>query len=247
MTELIIDCISDLHGHYPNLAGGDLLIVAGDLTAGDTDQDWCKFEHWLFTQNYEQKIIVAGNHDNFLQSADEHRMWKYWDKIPNVTYLCDSGTEFEGLKIWGTPWTLPFLQQNPHCMAFTVKNEDEFSDKMEKCDDHIDILITHEPPYGIRDMIRDDLSPAVRHAGSNYLYAWFKYVQRPYLHVFGHIHEGYGIEKEFMSWDNKYTISVNASHVNRYYNPVNQPIRVELNVRPIQLLSRQESNLPEGK
>ncbi len=30
---MIIDCISDLHGYYPKLEGGDLLIVAGDLTA----------------------------------------------------------------------------------------------------------------------------------------------------------------------------------------------------------------------
>ena len=30
---MIIDCIADLHGHYPKLEGGDLLIVAGDLTA----------------------------------------------------------------------------------------------------------------------------------------------------------------------------------------------------------------------
>lgn len=28
---MIIDCISDLHGEYPILEGGDLLIVAGDL------------------------------------------------------------------------------------------------------------------------------------------------------------------------------------------------------------------------
>jgi len=28
---MIIDCISDLHGYYPELEGGDLLIIAGDL------------------------------------------------------------------------------------------------------------------------------------------------------------------------------------------------------------------------
>lgn len=30
---MIIDFISDTHGHYPELEGGDLLIVAGNPTA----------------------------------------------------------------------------------------------------------------------------------------------------------------------------------------------------------------------
>lgn len=38
---MIIDCISDLHGYYPELGGGDLLIVAGDLTARDTPEEHC--------------------------------------------------------------------------------------------------------------------------------------------------------------------------------------------------------------
>lgn len=32
---MIIDCIGCLHDHYPELEGGDLLIVTGDLTARD--------------------------------------------------------------------------------------------------------------------------------------------------------------------------------------------------------------------
>ena len=35
---MIIDCISDLHGAYPHLEGGDLLIVGGDLTSRDSVQ-----------------------------------------------------------------------------------------------------------------------------------------------------------------------------------------------------------------
>jgi Icc-related predicted phosphoesterase len=38
-----IDCIADLHGHYPKLEGGDLLIVAGDLTARDTNEEHVRF------------------------------------------------------------------------------------------------------------------------------------------------------------------------------------------------------------
>ena len=238
---MIIDCISDLHGHYPKLDGGDLLIVGGDWTKTDSFDELQFFEkEWLRHQDYRKIILIAGNHDNMAQQCG-------WVGSGKIDYLCDTGTEFEGLKIWGMPWSILFKGQNPNCCAFTVKNEEELSDKMEVIPHDIDILITHEAPYGIRDMLRDQMYPDVRHVGSRYLYNWFKYIQRPYLHVFGHIHEGYGIEKEFMSWDDKYVTSVNASHVNAHYNPVNQPIRVELNVRPIQLLSRQESNLPEGK
>lgn len=233
MTKLIIDCISDLHGHYPKLSGGDILIIAGDLTCNDKPTQYLKFWNWLGEQNYKKIIYIGGNHDNYLQQCSSIVN----EVCSNAQYLCDSGTEFEGLKIWGMPWSILFKGQNPNCCAFTVNNEDELSDKMESIPHNIDILITHEAPYSIRDMIRDQIYPDVRHVGSRYLYNWFKYVQRPYLHVFGHIHEGYGIEKEFISWDNKDVISVNASHVNAWYNPVNQPIRIELNVTPINKFS----------
>ena len=36
---MIIDCISDLHGFFPKLEGGDLLIIAGDLTARDKPEE----------------------------------------------------------------------------------------------------------------------------------------------------------------------------------------------------------------
>lgn len=215
---MIIDCISDLHGFYPKLEGGDLLIVAGDLTARDEEKEWVKFETWLFNQKYKQKIIVAGNHDNFMQSMDEHRVWKYWNRIPHVTYLCDSGTKFENLKIWGTPWTKTFKGMNPHCKAFTVDTEEELADKIEMIPQDTDILITHSLPWTILDK-----TVAGRHAGSTHLFGYIKYACRPKLHVFGHIHEAYGQIEHFTG-----CISVNASHVNEKYQPVNKPIRVIL-------------------
>jgi Icc-related predicted phosphoesterase len=48
---MIIDCISDLHGAQPKLEGGDLLIVAGDLTARDTEQQ--------ATKGHEEAVSVC--------------------------------------------------------------------------------------------------------------------------------------------------------------------------------------------
>ncbi len=50
---MVIDCIADLHGYYPNLDGGDLLIVAGDLTANDKSHQYIEFYKWI------QKQVIA--------------------------------------------------------------------------------------------------------------------------------------------------------------------------------------------
>lgn len=215
---MIIDCISDLHGHYPELEGGDLLIVAGDLTARDTHGEYLRFFHWLHNQKYKHYIFIAGNHDTLIEK----------DEVPvsglgNTTYLCDSGTEFEGLKIWGSPWTKTFPRINPKCTAFTLKTEMDLALKFEKIPLDIDILITHSPPHTILDKtIRG------QHVGSRYLRAWFECVERPKLHVYGHIHESYGTVEIFSEYNDAMVKLVNASHVNERYEPVNKPIRIEL-------------------
>ena len=53
-----IDCIADLHGFYPKLDGGDLLIVAGDLTDNDTIIEHDTFDYWLSSQSYKKKIFI---------------------------------------------------------------------------------------------------------------------------------------------------------------------------------------------
>lgn len=231
---MIIDIISDLHGHKPHLEGGDLLIICGDLTARDTNDNWVEFETGLFDQKYKNKIIIAGNHDNFLGSMDEHRMWKYWDKIPHVTYLSDSGTEFEGLKFFGTPWTKTFPGINPMCCAFTCDTEEELYDKFVQIPDDIDILISHGPMYGILDEVMDMSvgfeNEYKRHCGSTALREAVDRV-KPKLFVFGHIHEQGGkqvIYKHGGYGDENNTLCVNASYVNEYYQPVNKVMRIEL-------------------
>ena len=226
---MIIDCVSDLHGHYPKLKGGDLLIIGGDFTAGDTEREHILFCHWLSMLPYKKKIIVAGNHDNEWLKQDP---CKVHDSIINpkyeyYEYLCDSGTEYQGLKIWGSPWTRSFEGQNPHCMAFTLATEEDLAKKWELIPEDTDILITHSPCFGVFDQtIRGE------HVGSKSLSAWDNKAKSLLLHVCGHVHEGYGhLRVGFptgQECDYDYITFVNASHVNASYEPVNKPIRIIL-------------------
>lgn len=216
---MIIDCISDTHGHYPKLEGGDLLIVAGDLTARDGPDEFTGFFSWISVQNYKKAIIIAGNHDNCFQKG-----WRPFLELDTnnpeleINYLCDSDTEFEGLKIWGSPWTPYFEDVNPRCTAFMLP-EEELEAKFAMIPDDVDILVAHGPPYGIQDRTRDG-----RHVGSKSLQMELFKRLRPKLLVFGHVHESYGIEPKggFVE------CAVNCSHVNERYEPVNKPIRIEI-------------------
>jgi Icc-related predicted phosphoesterase len=216
---MIIDCIADLHGHYPKLEGGDLLIVAGDLTARDTIYEHADFLGWLNIQKYKKKIFIAGNHDNNVDKKFD------WDET--LDYLCDSGAEFEGLKIWGSPWTPLFEGINPACKAFML-SEGKLEAKFAKIPDDTDILVTHGPPLGVFDGIVNNIpmkngmmKKIVKYAGSRSLDDRVSDI-KPRLHVFGHIHEGYGQD---LIGDVEF---VNCSHVNERYEPVNKPIRVIL-------------------
>lgn len=220
---IIIDMISDLHGYYPKLDGGDLLIVSGDLTASDKMIDWIDFFYWLNKQSYRKKVYIGGNHDNFLTLCATNVECKdiYLDEedeeCEKKDYLCDSGTEFEGLKIWGSPWTKTFPGINPKCMAFTVDTEDELAEKWALIPDDTDILITHSPPYGILD-----LTSRGERVGSRSLRNISMKIS-PKLHIFGHIHECGG-----KVLDTVQTKFINASIVNEKYEHVNNPVRVIL-------------------
>jgi hypothetical protein len=203
---------------------------------------------WICDQKYEKKIVIAGNHDNLLQSNG---------KIVNhgdFEYLCDSGTEYEytepgppdgkdgrfsifsfstekkKVKIWGSPWTLKFPGMNPHCMAFTCDTEEELAEKWAMIPEDTDILITHGPPHGLLDW-----NEYGKQCGSTSLLEYSRKLPNLKLFCFGHIHEAYSTLNtwEFVkgcqqSVCSSLPIIVNCSHVNEHYQPVNKPIRVIL-------------------
>ena len=210
-----------MHGHYPRLEGGDLLIIAGDLTAKDRPIEYGHFAAWMDRLNYKKKIFIAGNHDNYFESKGTEFIKDVYQMI-GVEYLCDSGTEFEGLKIWGSPWTKTFERMNPRCKAFTCDTEEELEEKWKKIPYGVDILITHSPPFKVLDQVCyvNAGENIAEHVGSHSL-LYYSRMHQPKLHVFGHIHEAHGQLDDIIYY-------VNASHVNEKYKPVNKPIRVIL-------------------
>lgn len=219
---MIIDCIADLHGYYPELEGGDLLIVAGDLTARDLRDEYIHFCRQIRHSGYKKIIVIAGNHDNLMQKEPE-----FFLSDEQVSYLCDSGTEFEGLKIWGSPWTRTFHGMNPKCKAFTCDTDEELSKKWSLIPNDTDILITHSPPIAVLDKTTRN-----EFVGSISLSAQIGFLFNLKLHVFGHIHESYGKIDAPAYLPNYFDLckhfSVNCSYVNQNYQPVNKPVRVIL-------------------
>jgi predicted phosphodiesterase len=82
-----------------------------------------------------------------------------------------------------------------------------------KIPDDVDILITHGPPSGILDM-----TSSGQHAGCSQLVDEVMNRVRPRVHIFGHIHETYGIEKR------DEIVFVNASTCTYNYKPTNPPV-----------------------
>jgi Icc-related predicted phosphoesterase len=230
---MIIDCIGCLHGARPKLEGGDLLIITGDLTATDKAIEYQTFKAWLLGQNYKNKIVIAGNHDNYIQEGACETMWD----MPGLEYLCDSGTEFvlypeinsmeeeksyqrQKVKIWGSPWSSQFPGINPKCCAFTYPFMHSLQEKWDLIPDDIDILITHTPPFGYFDKVKGEYDASV---GDMNLRDQVMGRIKPKVHAFSHIHEWAG-----SIIDTNVTKFVNCSIMNENYRPVNKPVRIIL-------------------
>jgi Icc-related predicted phosphoesterase len=206
-----IVCISDTHlQHDFEVPDGDMLIHSGDATWTGKEKEVIEFSKWFGSFPHKHKIFVAGNHDWGFELDREY----YTNLLPkDVFYLQDTGRGIEGIRVWGSPWTPEFMN-----WAFNKKRGQSIASKWKLIPDNIDILITHGPPYGILDDAMysgpvgcKDLLNAVHRV-------------KPMYHIFGHVHEGYGVKYS----THCRTVFVNASICNQYYVPINKPIVIDI-------------------
>ncbi len=205
-------CISDTHGKYRGLTvpDGDILVHAGDITCFGRPLEFFDFNEWLGELPHKHKVVIGGNHDAAMaiQSRD------FADKIlSNAHYLQDSEVVVDGVRIYGAPWTTEF--NGWHFML--PRGSAELRAKWAKIPEGIDILVTHGPPAG-----KCDYSKLSKwYTGCDYLREAVLKV-RPKYHIFGHNHEGYGVQL------GEFTTFINASCLTRSYILANPPIEVEI-------------------
>jgi Icc-related predicted phosphoesterase len=124
--------------------------------------------------------------------------------------LQDSGVTIGGVRFYGSPWTPEF-----NAWAFNLARGAALRRRWAQIPRTTDVLITHGPPRGILDRVGRD------HTGCDDLADAIRLIQPP-LHVFGHIHEGYGVARHGR------TTLINASSLDDKGQATNPPIVVDL-------------------
>lgn len=218
-------CIADTHTYHDKveIPDGDVLLIGGDISFTGHFPDLIRFDAWLANlppDKHGIKIYIAGNHDKTFHSHASYAE----SLITSAIYLRDDLTEVKGVKIWGAPWTPKF----GYGWAFNRTRGNDIQKAWDLIPDDIDILITHGPPRSHGDLVCASYSTNKgEEVGCWDLREALKRV-KPKVHLFGHIHEGYGVTEIEYDGGGK-TYCINASICTEYYDPSNKPIVFDYN------------------
>lgn len=224
MDELKCVAISDTHGMHRSVIvpDGDVLIHSGDLCKYGRMAEVMDFCNWLKGLPHKHKLVTPGNHDKPFEK-DVGRCRRRLADV-GATLLIGEEIVIEGVKFWASPITPTFF--NWH---FMKDRGTEIAEVWATIPEDVDVLITHGPAYGHRDLCPAypphqplpkvagclDLLLRLRaiHKASNWRY--------PRVHCYGHIHNGHGIcrSDEFGA-----LTFINAAICTEAYKPTNQPI-----------------------
>ncbi len=166
------------------------------------------FHHELFqrpgfdTAQYSEDIIAAvtkpveDSSISYLQDSS-CEISPPVEELPSLVGNCQSSEgespgrhaelSIDPLKIYGSPWQPEFYN-----WAFNLPIGPKLQEKWQAIPTEVDILITHGPPKGIRDK-----APSGYDCGCPLLREEIMNRIKPRLHVFGHIHDGYGKSLSF--------------------------------------------------
>lgn len=239
-SSITIASISDTHGEHlgmpEQIPECDILVHAGDFSMTGTEKVVNSFVEWLLSLLKDKRcqhiVVITGNHDRTFHEDYYHktgaaRFFRRLVEKPNevkeslikaherIHYLEDESIELLGIKFYGSRWSPLFCD-------FDADQAEQIARIWAKIPLDTDILITHCPPvlHGDKTTARyEKIQGGRRHVGCFHLYDRVIKV-KPVFHIFGHIHEGYGVTKQ----NGLDTIFINASTCNLQYRPLNKPI-----------------------
>lgn len=210
-------CISDTHNCNGQISvpDGDVLVHSGDATITGTVDEIKNFNTWFSALPHRYKVFIAGNHDWLFERENAAARELLSD---DIIYLQDTAAEIEGLKFYGSPWQPRFFD-----WAFNLDRGPELAAKWAQIPADTSLLITHGPPNGILDEVpRRSGTSAEGCADLRKRVEQIAAGGKLILHIFGHIHCGYGTHEEFGI---KF---INASTCDESYRPTNPPIILDI-------------------
>lgn len=137
-------------------------------------------------------------------------------EIPVPSCINNGSPSANSIKVWGSPYQPEFCN-----WAFNLPRGEATRQKALEVPTETDILLTHGPPLG-----RGDRCSSGGRAGCIDLLREVQARVKPSVHVFGHIHEGYGVSSDGQ------TLFVNASSCNLDYRNVQPAIVLDIEVLP---------------
>lgn len=209
--------LSDMHGNLPEILDVvDLVLICGDICPCNIQRNHHKCRQWMnnvflpWCESLlcDKVIFIAGNHDFFLESHDPII------NSEKVVYLKDKLYEYNGLKIYGTPWCT-----NLKNWAFYTESEQEYTE-IPDCD----ILLLHQPPMvGSVGMVHQPNSWNYLKTFASLILANHLYSKNIAWVLCGHVHSGNHIVENIHG-----TNYVNVSILDEDYQICYQPFIFEI-------------------
>jgi Icc-related predicted phosphoesterase len=228
-----VAAISDLHGMLPlypsdywkDLNDCEVLFICGDVLPLRIQFDMVESKRWLIEEfkmwasdlPVEKVYIIAGNHDAWFERNDvlAHSIFSKYDK---VTYLKNEFADYistqdsKVYRIFGTPY----------CHIFGnwpfMRDEETLAKKFSQIPGNVDILISHDAPYGTSDVCLEGWAADGRHKGCPELRDTI-IASKPRYNFHGHLHStNHG--EELLGDTKVYNVSILNESYDFVYDPL---------------------------
>jgi len=138
---VVVSDTHDSHHKVGTLPSCDLLVHCGDImmTGKHFSHKNCVrklsgFNDWLLSCDAKQRIVLGGNHDQFLEKIGPQSAQQL---LSNATYLHNTSFQWGDLSIWGTPLS------NGKSPNRAFQSKEFLRTTMGAMPKEVDILITH--------------------------------------------------------------------------------------------------------